>query len=238
MSHPARFATWTDRPDEEDLLWLRHHRVHLALHRVAPGDDPSFRPLLLLHGLGERTPTQVPDEVHWPGPVFGLDFTGHGRSSVPVGGGYTSEILVGDVDAALERLGQVTILGRGLGAYIGLLIAAARPAQVIGTVLADGPGLVGGGIHPGSPSIAYPAPHAEPLPDPFALLELADDVRPPDYAQTYVRFVVERSSLERPITVASVVRPAWVDAVASEPGVSSSSVAEALANYASVADLA
>jgi pimeloyl-ACP methyl ester carboxylesterase len=88
--------------------------------------------------------------------VFGLDFTGHGRSTAPVGGGYTSEILVGDVDAALEALGQVTILGRGLGAYVGLLIAAARPAQVVGVVLSDGPGLVGGGVHPGSPSIPHP----------------------------------------------------------------------------------
>src|SRR5690606_28180060 len=135
------------------------------------------------HGLGERTPDRVPAHISWPGPVYGLDFTGHGRSTVPVGGGYTSEILVGAVDAALERLGQVTIPGRGLGAYISLLTAAARPAQVVGAILADGPGLVGGGVHPGSPSVPHPPPGSVGPPDPFALLELSRDVRPPDYAQ-------------------------------------------------------
>ena len=52
------------------------------------------RPLLLLHGLGERSPTAVPDHLAaWPGPVWALDFTGHGASSVPRGGGYTAEML-------------------------------------------------------------------------------------------------------------------------------------------------
>jgi pimeloyl-ACP methyl ester carboxylesterase len=221
-----------------EVSWLRHHRIDLALHRLSDGHDPSFRPLLLLHGLGERTPEVAPPGVEWPGPIVGLDFTGHGRSTVPVGGGYTSEILVGDVDAVLERLGQVTILGRGLGAYIALLIAAARPAQVVGAVLTDGPGLVGGGVHPGSPSVPYPAPGSAAVPDPFALLELARDVRPPDYAQTYVRFVTERSELERPIIVSAVVRPAWLAAVAAEPGVGEEDLSSALAYYAAQAESA
>lgn len=215
-----------------DLVWLRHNRIDLALHRVALGEDPAHRPLLLLHGLGERTPAAVPPTVRWPGPVYGLDFTGHGSSTVPVGGGYTSEILVGDVDAALEHIGQVTILGRGLGAYIGLLIAAARPMQVCGVVMSDGPGLVGGGIHPGSPSVPFPAPWAAASPDPFALIELARDVRPPDYAQTYVRFVIDSSKLEKPIMVCAVARPEWLAAVAAEPGVGQSTVDEALQMYA------
>lgn len=221
-----------------EISWLRHHRVDLALHRLTDGADPTSRPLLLLHGLGERTPGQVPIGIDWPGPIFGLDFTGHGRSTVPVGGGYTSEILVGDVDAVLERLGQVTILGRGLGAYIALLISAARPAQVVGAVLADGPGLVGGGVHPGSPASLYPAPGSLAVPDPFALLELARDVRPADYAQTFVRFVVERSELERPIIVAAVVRPAWLAAVASEPGVGEEDLPTALSYFAAKGDTA
>ena len=228
----------TPGSDTEDLRWLRHNRIDLALHRVAIGEDPSFRPLLLLHGLGERTPVSLPDSIRWPGPVFGLDFTGHGRSTLSVGGGYTSEILVGDVDAALEVLGQVTILGRGVGAYIGLLIAAARPAQVVGVVLADGPGLVGGGVHPGSPSVAFPAPWATPTPDPFALLELSRDVRPPDYAQTYVRFVIERSGLDKALMVAAIARPEWLAAVAAEPGVGQAPVAEALRFFAEHIDTA
>lgn len=222
---------------DSDIIWVRHHRIELALHQLSEGEQPSFRPLLLLHGLGERTPDTPPPGVQWPGPIYGLDFTGHGRSTVPVGGGYTSEILVGDVDAALERLGQVTVLGRGLGGYIALLIAAARPAQVMGAIISDGPGLAGGGIHPGSVSVPYPAPDADELPDPFALIELAADVRPPDYAQSWVRFVTERSGLARPIVVASVIRPEWVAAVAAETGVWTATVPEALEYFATVSDV-
>jgi pimeloyl-ACP methyl ester carboxylesterase len=225
-------------PDEPAVgapVFVRHNRVELALHRVSDGADPEHRTLLLLHGLGEATPASLPDHVDWPGPVIGLDFTGHGRSTVPVGGGYTSEILVGDVDAALAAIepAEVTILGRGLGAYIGLLVAAARPTQVRGVVLADGPGLAGGGVHPGSPSLPHPLPGPRTTPDEFALLELARDVRPADYAQTFARFVVESSDLEVPLFVTAVVRPEWLTAVASEPGVADGSLADGLASYAS-----
>jgi pimeloyl-ACP methyl ester carboxylesterase len=212
---------------------IRHNRVELALHHLCEGADPGARPLLLLHGLGEATPVRVPAHVRWPGPVLGLDFTGHGASTVPVGGGYTSEILVGDVDAALEALdAPVTILGRGLGAYIALLVAAARPEHVRGAVLADGPGLAGGGVHPGSPALSRPALTAPGPPDPWAMVELSRDVRPADYARTFVGFVVESSDLETPLWVATRVRPAWVEAVASEPGVLTGPVERGLAEYA------
>jgi len=208
---------------------LRHNRVDLALHRLSEGEG---RPLLLLHGLGECTPETVPDFVKWSGPVLGLDFTGHGDSTVPVGGGYTSEILVGDVDAVLTEVGAVTILGRGLGAYVGLLIAAARPELVRGVVLTDGPGLVGGGVHPGSPLLPYPAPGPVVPPDPFALLELSRDVRPPDYAQNYARYAVEGSNLDEPLWVSTVVRPEWVVAISDEPGVGRGSISQGLLRYA------
>ena len=216
---------------------VRHNRIGIAVHRLADGERPDLRPLLLLHGLGERTPPVVPEWVHWPGPVLGLDFTGHGESDVPSGGGYTSEILVGDVDAVLAEVGEVTILGRGLGAYIALLIAAARPDVVRGAVLTDGAGLVGGGVHPGSPTFPYPPapgpPSAAATPDPLALLELSRDVRPADYAQIFTRFVVEGSTLDEPLFVAAVVRPEWLTAVADEPGVGRGTVAEGLALYES-----
>ncbi len=97
--------------------WVRHLRINLALHELQAGDE---RPLLLLHGLGERTPSKVPAYASsWPGAVWGLDFTGHGDSDVPSGGGYTCEVLMGDADAALREIGPATVLGRGLGAYVG-----------------------------------------------------------------------------------------------------------------------
>lgn len=212
-------------------ILLSHNRVQLALHELRSGDG---RALLLLHGLGERSPARTPAELEaWPGPVLALDFTGHGGSSVPRGGGYTSEILIGDVDAALARVGHATLVGRGLGAYIALLCAGARPRLVRGAILLDGPGLAGGSARPGTPLIPIPDPNAVTPPDPFALVELASDVRPPDYATSFVRQATHLSGLERPISICTLERPDWLRAVVEEPGVETCELEQALALYAS-----
>ena len=195
---------------------LIHNRVELALHTLRAG---SGRPLLLLHGLGERSPCGVPDAVaHWPGPITALDFTGHGASTVPIGGGYTAEVLMADADAAIQHLGESTVVGRGLGAYIALLIAGARPRLVRGVVLADGPGLSGGPSSPTSQPV-YSLDRVDATPDPYALAELGRDLRPPDYATAFSRLALQGSDLEQPITVVARFRPSWLRAVAGEPGV-------------------
>ncbi|MEM8904414.1 MAG: alpha/beta hydrolase, partial [Actinomycetota bacterium] len=151
------------------VRFLTHVRVQLGLHELRTGDG---RPLLLLHGLGERTPAEVPDWLDplWPGPVLGLDFTGHGVSTIPVGGGYTCETLMADADAVLAEVGAVTVLGRGVGAYVALLLAGARPDAVRGAVLTAGPGLAGGGAGPTDNPVADVAPGPHRAPDPFALV--------------------------------------------------------------------
>ena len=102
---------------------LTHVKVELALHELRPG---TGRPLLLLHGLGERTSTHVPPAAEaWPGPVFGLDLTGHGGSSRAPGGGYTAEILMADVDTALAHLGPATIIGRPIALGSGCITSVA-----------------------------------------------------------------------------------------------------------------
>jgi pimeloyl-ACP methyl ester carboxylesterase len=200
---------------------LRHNKIDLALHRLrgpasAGADD---RPLLHLHGLGERSPAAVPPHLAaWPGPVWALDFTGHGASTVPRGGGYFCELLMADVDTALAHLGPATVYGRGLGAYVALLIAGARPDLVRGAILDDGPGLAGGGVEPGTPFVLGVPLGASGPPDPYALLELSHDVRPPDYATSYARQAATLSDLDTPLAVAAVVRPPWLAAVAAEPG--------------------
>jgi hypothetical protein len=109
---------------------------------------------------------------------------------------------------------------------------------VRGVILADGPGLVGGGIRPSSPYIAPALPPADPdtpaMADPYALDELSRDVRPPDYAVEFVRQMMQWSELDRPIVVATVVRPEWLAAVVAEPGVVEASVSDALAMFADV----
>lgn len=210
------------------VTMLTHNRVQLALHRLRDGEG---RPLLLLHGLGECSPTDlsgVPAAVAtWPGPIAALDFTGHGRSSIPPGGGYSAEILLADADAALAELGPLTVLGRGLGAYVALMLAGARASEVHGAVLADGSGLAGGATLPTSQAYVN-LPPVEATPDPYALFELSRDLRPPDYAAQFVRLAVDGSALPEPIAVSAVVRPPWLAAVVDEVGVFEATVAEAL----------
>lgn len=211
---------------------LTSGRLQLALHTLAEGEG---RPLLLLHGLGEVSPAERPSwAAVWPGPVLALDFTGHGRSDVPVGGGYMPESLMADVDAVLAAKGPCTIVGRGIGAWVGLLITGARPELVRGVVLADGAGLVGGGPQPPSPYVQVLAAGSHPTPDPYALLELSRDVRPPDYALDFVRFALEGSELDHPIVVSARNRPDWLAAVADEIDVLDLPLTEAVSLFASI----
>jgi pimeloyl-ACP methyl ester carboxylesterase len=164
--------------------------------------------------------------------VWGLDFTGHGVSTVPRGGGYSAEVLMGDVDAALAALGLATVVGRGLGAYVALLISGARPTMVRGVVLSDGPGLAGGPIGPASTPVVSTDPDDPAPPDPWALLELSRDVRPPDYAASFARQAVLLSGLPWPIAVSAHWRPPWLAAVADETGVLDMPLAAAVTYYA------
>ncbi|MCP4004183.1 MAG: alpha/beta hydrolase [bacterium] len=214
------------------IHYLAHSKIRLALHEIRAGHGRS---LLLLHGLAERSPEHLPEEYEdWPGPVHALDFTGHGQSTIPVGGGYTCELLMGDVDIALAHLETATIAGRGLGGYVALLTLGARPKLVKGIILGDGPGLAGGSARPGTPLVPVADPHAVSPPDPYAIVELAGDIRPPDYASSFVRQATSLSDLDRPISVCARERPEWLEAVAKEPGVQEVPLAEALAEYASV----
>jgi len=210
---------------------LAHNQVQLALHQLRAG---TGRPLLLLHGLGERAPTTPPDHVAgWPGPVHALDFTGHGDSTVPRCGGYTAELLMADVDIALAHLGEATILGRGLGGYIAILIAGARPELVRGVVVDDGPGLHGGPSGPTEAVVLMPDDtRGDGPPDPYAIVELATDTRTADYAVTFVRHAAERSGLDQPITVVARIRPDWLAGVVDHLGGKPTTVEDALARYA------
>lgn len=229
-----------------EVVWLQHNKIRLALHRLRDGrsgESALARPLLCLHGLGEHIAGIPAGCDAWPGPLWGLDFTGHGATTVPRGGGYTAEMLMADVDAALAHLGPATVYGRGLGGYVAMLIAGARADLVRGAIVGDGPGLAGGGTEPGSPvmlearrgRVVSPLqPGPVDAPDPFALMEMAQDVRPADYATTFVRLAVTSSDLPEPLAVCAVVHPPWLVAVLAEPGVVGEPLGAALARYAAV----
>ena len=103
-----------------------------------------------------------------------------------------------------------------------------------GAVLADGPGLAGGGENPGSVYLPPLMPADGTTPDPWALTDLSRDLRPGDYATAYVRLALQFSGLDTPVSLAARFRPPWVAAVAAEPGVRECSVPDALAAYAGV----
>jgi len=214
--------------------FLEHVRSRLALHELRDGQG---HPLLILHGLGERSPFAAPEVVQgWRGPIFALDFTGHGASSVPVGGGYTCEALMSDADAVLAELGPVTLLGYGLGGYVGLLLFGSRPTEIKGLVIEDGPGLDGGGGRPTSPRLLHVSVSDldGSTPDPWAMAELASDIRPPSYAADHVRQIEALSELELAISVTSLGRPEWLTAILESPVVVESDAATALSTFASL----
>ena len=77
------------------------------------------------------------------------------------------------------------------------------------------------------------APSVAATPDPHAIIELGRDLRPADYATTFVRLANEHSPLDEPITVTARFRPAWLQAVCDMPGVAErSTIARALSTYA------
>lgn len=216
------------------VTFVRHGKSELAVHEVRAGDGPAA---LVLHGLGERADnilTRVVTERWKGGAVWALDFLGHGASKRPAGGGYTCELLMADADAALRLIGPATVFGRGIGAYVAVLIAGARPDLVRGAVVCDGPGLFGGGPSPSSP-VVVSLPRASELPpdapDPFAMLELARDVRPPDYAANFARQSLSLSPVDQPITVVAMARPDWLSPVLGQPGVGEASLDDAFTLY-------
>ncbi len=239
---------------------LRHARLTLALHRLrGAGPAGGQPPLLLLPGLGETVAALVAPtgpwsretlrQLPWDGELWALDWSGHGASQRAAGGGYSTETLVGDVDAALAELGPSILLGRGLGAYVALLTAGARPREVLGAVLADGPGLDSGSPDPlalaTQGAVAGELEHAPTLAeakaaavDPMARLELCREVRPPGYVQLFVRQALALGSGHDGLVVTPELAhrqeaPPWLEAVCSADGVRSEPVGAALERWAS-----
>ena len=189
----------------DDLL--DHNRIQLALHHLRA--RATGRPLLFLHGLGEASPAAVPAWLDaWTGPVAALDFTGHGAVDDPGRRRLHVRDPAGRRRHRPRRAREATVFGRGLGAFVALMLAGSRPADVVGAVLADGPGLAGGADVPDVAELLRRCPRTDGPPDPYALVELTRDLRPPDYAAAFVRLALAGSPLDEPITVAGRVPPA------------------------------
>ena len=166
---------------------LRHARIELELHELSRRDGPA---LLLLHALGGSSADWSEAPALWPGRVYALDFCGHGRSEWVRGGAYAPELLAGDADAALAQIGPAALAGAGIGAYVALLLAGGRSAQVPAALLLAGRGLDGGGAQPNFdrhfltmllPELSDALP---PGCDPMCCA-MQCDTRPPQYAARF-----------------------------------------------------
>ncbi|MBI3786034.1 MAG: alpha/beta hydrolase [Deltaproteobacteria bacterium] len=213
------------------MMRLLHGRVHLTLHELTARPGP---PLLLLHELYSDRRGWGDVAAGWPGNVYALDFCGHGDSQAVKGGSYTPELLVADADLALQQLGEVSVVGAGIGAYVALLLAGARAGAVRRAVLLAGAGLAGGGATPDftrrAPSF-WPEtkPDADRRFDPMVrLLEM--DVRPVDYVQ---QFAVAARSLM--LVEDGSARPPWWEATRRHAGrdLEASELEQALAQLVS-----
>jgi pimeloyl-ACP methyl ester carboxylesterase len=172
---------------------LASGRAEVALHELRAGAGPA---LLALHALGGSSRDFTALAAHWPGRVLALDFAGHGGSPWTRGGSYTPELHAADADTALLEIGEAALCGAGLGAYVALLVAGARPGRVPAALLLPGRGLDGGGPAPragqalevrNAEALAMldaAAARARPAFDPL-LRACETDPRPPDYARAF-----------------------------------------------------
>ena len=213
---------------------LRHNKIDLALHHLRDGDgDGPVRRCCCSTASARRRRRGPPQwAAEWPGPVVALDFTGHGQSTVPPGGGYTAEIVLADADVALAELGSATLVGRGLGAYVALMLAGARPQQMRGAVLCDGPGLAGGADRSDVAELRHAGAQPTPSRSVRAVRAVARSAsaRLRDAVRAHGGRVVGPRRADR--RVAAVVRPPWLAAVVDEIGVTTCSIGDALAMYA------
>jgi pimeloyl-ACP methyl ester carboxylesterase len=180
-------------------MQLLHGRVPIELHVLRPATEGQ--PLLLLHALGESADSWPDAFLDWNrGPVYGLDFAGHGKSGRVRGGAYYPEYFLADADLALEAIGKSCVLvGAGIGAYVAMLLAGTRPDQIPAAWLLEGRGLAGGGSRPehelpdvvvasdiegferfiATTSAAYSS-HTDPL-----VAQCEGDIRPLDYVESF-----------------------------------------------------
>jgi len=192
---------------------ITHGRITLELHELA---RRGGLPLLLLHSLCGSSADWGEAPATWPGPVFALDFAGHGHSDWVVGGAYYPEMLAGDADAALAHIGNAAVAGAGVGAYAALLLAGARSTAVPAALLLPGAGLAGGGPQPDHgrefPEFILVARRPGVADTDLMVRTLERDVRPVDYAEGFARAAERILLLED-----GEPRPPWWEATRRSP---------------------
>ena len=219
-----------------------HGKIDLALHHLRPAPDADGR----RHAAAAAPPRPRRGVADRGALVRGRRGPGRSRrstsratvgSTMPHGGGYTAEILLADADAAL---GALTVddpdAARSRCSAGGSARTSPSSSPAPGRRRCTAPSSPTG---PGSPAgrrgrrrraSSRSRPTAR-TPDPYALVELGRDLRPPDYAASFVRLALAGSPSTSRSPCTAMIRPEWLDAVANEHGVMDVPLAEALTAY-------
>lgn len=122
---------------------------HLTLAGLSWPPAPAARdktPIIMLHGWLDNSLTfvKLAPELSSLGPLYALDFAGHGHSGHrPEGQSYLLMDYVADLAELVERYfqetpdGRINLVGHSLGGIIGSLYAAAFPERINNLVMID-----------------------------------------------------------------------------------------------------
>ncbi|WP_165423517.1 alpha/beta fold hydrolase [Ktedonosporobacter rubrisoli] len=104
--------------------------------------DSDDLPIVLLHGLNATADTWrlLAEQICSQRQLIAFDLRGHGQSDQPEDG-YDLVTIAEDIISAMATLGlgQVALVGHGLGARIALVLTARHPALISHLVLVDCP---------------------------------------------------------------------------------------------------
>ena len=126
--------------------WKLRHITLAGLSWPAATDAHDNTPIIMLHGWLDNSLTfvKLAPELARLGPVYALDFAGHGHSGHrPEGQSYLLMDYVADLAELVERYfqetpdGRINLVGHSLGGIVGALYAAAFPERIRNLVMID-----------------------------------------------------------------------------------------------------
>ncbi|TYC62661.1 alpha/beta hydrolase [Marinobacter sp. BW6] len=133
-------------PSFRESDWKLRHITLAGLSWPAASGSQDNTPIIMLHGWLDNSLTfvRLAPELTPLGPVYALDFAGHGHSGHrPEGQSYLLMDYVADLAELVERYfqetpdGRINLVGHSLGGIVGALYAAAFPERIRNLVMID-----------------------------------------------------------------------------------------------------